>query len=227
MKLLLFDIDGTLVRTNGSGRSAVENALSELVGRPVSTSGVGFSGKTDPQIMREVLGANDVDVSDELVQDAIDVYTQAASDALRASDVTMLPGVAELLDVLHAHEEAHLGLVTGNVERMAYRKLEAVELDRFFRFGAFGSDHSDRNRLPPLAIDRAHTHTGIRFAAEHVVVIGDTGRDVECSRRSGARAVAVCTGHYDRADLATHHPDALLDDLRDTDAALQALGLGR
>ena len=225
MKLLLFDIDGTLVRTNGSGRRAVENALSELVGRPVSTGGVGFSGKTDPQIMREVLGANDVTVSDELVQEAIDVYTQAASDAMHASDVTMLPGVADLLNVLHAHDDAHLGIVTGNVEHMAYRKLEAVEIDRFFGFGAFGSDHPDRNRLPPLAIDRAHAHTGIRFAAEHVVVIGDTGRDVECSRESGARAVAVCTGHYGRDDLAAHEPDALLDDLRDTDAALHALGL--
>jgi len=226
MHLLLFDIDGTLVRTNGSTRTAVEQALSDLVGRQLHTDDVRFSGKTDLQIMAEVFHANNVEASETLVRDALDVYVSVAHPSMTSSDVTVLPGVRDLLEHLRERSDVCLGLVTGNVEPMAYRKLDVVDLGEYFSFGAFGCDDADRNRLPPLAIDRAHDHTGLRFEQTNVTVIGDTRRDIECSRATGARAVAVCTGHYARQDLSPHEPDALLEDLASMRDVLDALGVG-
>jgi phosphoglycolate phosphatase-like HAD superfamily hydrolase len=225
MKLMLFDIDGTLVNTNGSTRVAVEEALSDLVGQTVDTGDVHFSGKTDLQIMAEVFDANDIDADAALIREALDVYVRVAHPGMQAEDVTVLPGVRALLDHLSDRDDVRMGLVTGNVEPMAYRKLDVVGLSAYFRFGAFGCDNADRNRLPPLAINRAFEHTGIRFPGSSVTVIGDTRRDIECSRAAGARAVAVCTGNYARGDLEPHGPDALLDDLAAMGTTLDALGV--
>jgi HAD superfamily hydrolase (TIGR01549 family) len=219
--LLLFDIDGTLVRVNGAGRSAVENALSDLVGQALSTEPVSFSGKTDPQIVREVFAANGIDVTDELVDEALSVYAETASAVLQDTDVTALPGAVDLVRHLAGQSDVRLGIVTGNVRRMAYRKLDAVDLSHHFPFGAFGCDHADRNRLPPLALRRAAEHTGQTYEGAQTVVIGDTVHDIECGRVVGARCVGVTTGSASRAELAAHDPDLLLDDLRDTDAFLR------
>lgn len=221
MKLLLFDIDGTLLTANGTGRTSIESALSRQFGHPVTTDAVSFSGKTDPQIMAEVLQQNGIEPTEAHIATALATYQEIAHAALSERDVSVLPGVEELVDGLARHEGVHLGIVTGNVERMAYRKLQAARLDTFFPFGAFGSDHADRNRLPPLAIDRAATHTGRRFDGADVVIVGDTARDIECGARAGAYVVGVCTGHYSRADLAPHGPDLLLDDLRDCDGFVE------
>lgn len=225
MKLILFDIDGTLVRTNGTTRRAVEEALADLVGRPLETKDVRFSGKTDLQIMAEVFELNGVEVTRDLVREALDLYVRVAHPLMQRKDVTVLPGVRTLLDDLRSRSDVHVGLVTGNVEEMAYRKLEVVELNHHFCFGAFGCDDADRNALPPLAIRRAHDHTGIEFEPSLVTVIGDTRRDIECGRAAGIRAVAVCTGHCSQAELEPHRPDALLHDLTSTPQALQALGV--
>lgn len=223
MKLVLFDIDGTLLLSNGVGRRTVEESLSELVNQPISTRDVSFSGKTDPQIMREVFTANGVDATDALVDDALRVYAEAASPVTGPDTVRLLPGVDALIDRLAAHAGVQLALVTGNVEHMAYRKLQAVHLADYFPFGAFGSDHADRNRLPPLALARAERHTGRAFDGPDAVVIGDTVNDFECGRHVGATVIGVCTGRYSRDDLAPHGPDWLFDDLRDTDAVVDAL----
>ena len=227
MRLMLFDIDGTLVRANGRTREAVEKALSDLVGRPLDTALVRFSGKTDLQIMSEIFDANNVKADTTLVRQALDVYVRVAHPSMQSSDVNVLPGVRSLLQHLSSRDDVRLGLVTGNVEAMAYRKLEVVGLDGHFDVGAFGCDHADRNRLPSLAVTRVFDATGIRFDASAVTVIGDTSRDIECSRASGARAVAVCTGHYSRADLEPHNPDALLNDLASIPDTLAALGLNQ
>ncbi len=225
MRLMLFDIDGTLVRANGHTREAVEKALSDLVGRQLDTELVRFSGKTDLQIMSEIFDANNVRADAELVRQALDVYVNVAHSSMQPSDVNVLPGVRSLLRHLAARDDVRLGLVTGNVEAMAYRKLEVVELDDYFDTGAFGCDHADRNRLPSLAMNRVYDATGIRFESSAVTVIGDTSRDIECSRAAGVRAVAVCTGHSSRADLEPHRPDALLDDLASMGDTITALGL--
>lgn len=225
MRLMLFDIDGTLVRANGRTREAVEKALSDLVGRHLDTEPVRFSGKTDLQIMSEIFDTNNVTADTALVRQALDVYVNVAHPSMQPSDVKVLPGVRSLLEHLTSRDDVRLGLVTGNVEAMAYRKLEVVGLDDYFDVGAFGCDHADRNRLPSLAVNRVFDATGIRFESSAVTVIGDTSRDIECSRAAGARAVAVCTGHYSRADLEPHGPDALLDDLASFPDTITALGL--
>jgi phosphoglycolate phosphatase-like HAD superfamily hydrolase len=228
MKLLLFDIDGTLLHANGSGRRAVARALADVCGRRVVTDGVTFSGKTDPQILREVLHASGVpEVTDALVDAAVDAYTEAAAATLDPADVTPLPGAARLVRALAARDDVQLALLTGNVERMAYEKLAAIGLEAYFPFGAFGSDDADRNRLPALAVARARAHTGHPFVGAETVIIGDTARDIRCGRGIGAMSVAVCTGRYARADLAPHGPHLLLDDLTDVSRFVQAVVLGR
>lgn len=220
MKLLLFDIDGTILMTHGVGRRAVERALTALAGRPITAKGVSFSGKTDPQILREVLLANGVAAAEAaaMLNDAIVAYSEAMQDLLVPERVQLLEGVRPLLEHLHTHPDVHLALLTGNVEPMAYLKLQAVGLDHHFAFGAFGSDHADRPELPPIAIRRAWEHTGHQFHGPDVVIIGDTEHDIHCGRGVGAFSVAVCTGHFPREHLAAFGPDVLLDDL--TDAAL-------
>lgn len=217
MKLLLFDIDGTLLETGGVGRKAVESALSELAGQPISTEGVSFSGKTDPQILREVLTLNDVhpDLLNGRFAEVVDAYRAMLPRLLQAAMVRALPGAAALVERLHAEPAVQLGLLTGNVREMAYLKLDAIGLGGYFPFGAFGCDHEDRNALPAVAVERALAHAGRPFEPSDVLVIGDTPRDVECARAYGARVVAVATGRFGRAELAEHAPDALLDSLED------------
>ena len=221
MKLLLFDIDGTILHANGTGRTAIENALAKLCGCPISTESVTFSGKTDPQIMREILTANDINPTPAQVDEALAVYESVASGQLSAADVTLLPGVADLLNRLNRRNDVTLGLLTGNIRPMAYEKLSAAGQDHYFPFGAFGSDHGERSQLPAIAVRRAQAQSGHTFSGRDVVIIGDTPNDIQCGDGIGAFAVGVCTGRYDRPDLAPYEPDALLDDLRAADAFMQ------
>lgn len=221
MRLLLFDIDGTLVRVNGTGREAVTQALSSVTVGPLSLDGVPFSGRTDPAIIEAVLAQNGLPTSEAMVEEVITAYGETMRATLTPADVEVLPEVSRLLSRLDAHSDIHLGLVTGNVESIAYEKLGAQGLADYFPVGAFGSDHAERNRLPALATRRATDHTGQAFYPdEHAVVIGDTPHDIECARAAGARVVAVCTGNYSRNQLSQHDPDLLLDTLPPPDAFL-------
>ncbi len=225
MKLLLFDIDGTLLRTHGIGRRSVERALSEVCDRPIDSSPIHFSGKTDPQIIREVLVANGFDEAsmNGLVETASERYREIMEDVIRPEGVEVLPGIPKLISNLSEREDVQLGLLTGNLEPLAYRKLEAGNLASYFSFGAFGSDNSDRYRLPPIAVERAFEHTGRRFEGTEVVIIGDTEHDIGCGRGIGAFAVAVCTGRFDRACLSAFDADILFDHLEDYDAFVDAV----
>ena len=224
MTLLLFDIDGTLVRVNGAGRETIMKALSSLLNHPVTADGISFSGRTDPDILRSILRHNDLPDRDAHVDAALEAYVEAMTGVLTPEDVEVLPGVRPLLDHLADHPDVHLGLVTGNVEPIAYEKLGAHGLDDYFPVGAFGSDHADRNKLPHIATRRAASHTGHDFhPAEQAVVIGDTPHDIECARAAGARVVGVCTGHYNHAELSPHDPDWLLDTLPAPESFLERL----
>ena len=228
MKLVLFDIDGTLLQSHGVGRQAAEAALLAVLGRPVSSEGLSFSGKTDTLIFRELLdreteAGRSIGDFETAHAATLDVYAQEMHARMGEAHVEALPGATALVERF-ADEGTHaLGLLTGNLEPLAYLKLQRIRLDAHFPFGAFGSDHEDRNCLTALAASRAEAHYGRPFAGREVVVIGDTPRDIACARAFDATAVAVATGRYDREALANHTPDLLLDTLEEVDDLLNTL----
>ena len=222
MPVLLFDIDGTLYDGHGVGRTAIESTLAARVGRPVDTSSVAFSGRTDPQIFRAILtdtalvGALDGDPAG-LIAEAMEAYHADMLTRLPAARATAIPGAADAVRRF-ASAGVPTGLLTGNLEPLAYLKVEAVGLERaLFPFGAYGSDDESRDALPAVAAERAARHLGRAVATRELVVIGDTPLDVACARAAGAVAVAVTTGRFSRADLAD--ADLVLDSLAALDHA--------
>ncbi len=221
----MFDIDGTILLSSGIGRRLMDESLGALFGPQVSSREVSFSGRTDIDIMTEILQNNGF-LSEDLpllVKRALDHYDAHARDGILPSDVTLLPGVGLLLEHLQADDAVQLGLVTGNLKSTAYAKLRAAGVASKFPFGAFGSDHADRNELPALAIERAYHHTGTRFRPEHVVIVGDSVLDIRCGRHVGAYCVAVSTGYTSAARLAAEGPDLLMEDLADTKTFLRSI----
>ncbi len=219
MKLILFDIDGTLLTIRGLDMDAVSQALADVFGRALSFDGISFSGKTDPQIFREIvildieLGGEFAGTIEEAVTETLEAYKEAARGYLPTADVRGLPGAIDLVQHFHEREDAQLALLTGNVHEMAYLKLAQINLDGYFPFGAFGCDSEERNELPPFALSRAQSHTGRAFSGKDVVVIGDTPRDIECGKMVGATTVGVATGHFTADDLAACEPDVVLETL--------------
>jgi phosphoglycolate phosphatase-like HAD superfamily hydrolase len=223
MPLLLFDIDGTLLHVTGGVDRAVGHAVSTVTGRTVSTEGVSFSGRTDPEIFRDVLRASGVADPEPVLDEVIAAYVEAAQETIGPADVELLPGIRALLSALSARPDVFLGLLTGNVEAIAYHKLRGAGLPDVFSVGAFGSDDADRAALPPIAVQRASARVERSFSLPDTVIIGDTHHDIRCARAAGSRSVAVCTGRYGRADLEPHGPDLLLEDLRDPRAFLRGI----
>jgi phosphoglycolate phosphatase-like HAD superfamily hydrolase len=237
-RLVLFDIDGTLLLTAGAGRRAITAALLEfLAGTVPGTSPetiqqrltpVRFDGKTDPQIVTELLEAAGDPAPREpsRIAAVCQRYTELLEMELSRvpNGVTVMPGIAALLDALDQQGSVVLGLLTGNVARGAGLKLRAAGLDATrFRVGAYGSDSAHRPDLPPIATRRAEAHFGRRPYGPEVVIVGDTPADVACGSGVGARAVAVATGSYSLDDLLACEPHAAFTDLTDTDAVLAAI----
>ncbi len=227
-KLVLFDIDGTLLLTAGAGRRAITAALADLVGSTDAFERIRFDGKTDPQIVAELLhAAGDPDPCDaERIAAVCERYVALleAELAEARTRVTVMPGVPELLDRLEAEEDVLLGLLTGNLVRGAALKLSAAGLDPArFVVGAYGSDSPHRPELPASAAARAEAHMGRRPSGHEVVIIGDTPADVACGAGIGARAVAVATGSYGVTELAACGPHACFADLSGTDLVLEAI----
>lgn len=224
-RLVLFDIDGTLLSASVVFRGALQDALEEAFGVAGPLKSYDFSGKTDPQIVRELMTLAGVDGAtiDAGLDACLDVYCRRLLSRLGPADVTAKPGVAPLVDALAADGDVTLGLLTGNLEPCARAKLDPLDLNRHFPFGAYGSDHESRERLATVAVDRAQERTGRRFAGKDVIIVGDSIHDVRCGRGLGVRAVAVATGRTTRERLAEECPDALLDSFHDTGAALAAI----
>ncbi len=219
-RLVLFDIDGTLLSTGGRAGQALLRAVADVYGFYPDASGYSFAGKTDPQIVRELLSASGVGAGaiEENRERALARYLEYLADALTPGTVQVLPGVRTLLAALAAHPQTTVGLLTGNVAGGAALKLRAAGLEGAFLFGAYGSDAEDRNLLVPIARKRAYEATGIHFPARLTVVVGDAEADISCARAGGARAVAVATGGTPRHVLAALNPDALLHSLADPHA---------
>lgn len=229
-RLILFDIDGTLV-TGGPAKDAFHVALMDAFGTTGDIEVHEFSGKTDPQIARELLtgaGFTDPDV-DRGFPALWRRYREELEARLPERPMEVLPGVEPLLDALEDVSEVALGLVTGNIVGGARLKLGSAGLFERFPVGGYGSDHEVRNRLPAIAIRRAREHFGTPFEAPDVIIVGDTPRDVECGRHSGCRTVGVATGNFDARELERAGADRVFADLGATDAVLEGLleGQGR
>jgi len=223
MKLVLFDIDGTLLTSIGAGRNAVKESMERVCDQEISLKGVPFAGRTDPAILRDLLLVNGFtdEKAREILQDCLAAYTSALMRHLTPSGVKIYPGVRELVREMAAEESIVLGLLTGNLRDTAYLKLHAAGLGSYFAFGAFGSDRELRNELPAVAAARALEHTGLTFQPDKTFIIGDTPHDFECGRTHGAHCIGVSTGLFSHEELATHGPDLLLTDFSDP-AALYA-----
>jgi phosphoglycolate phosphatase len=228
MPLVLFDIDGTLLLTAGAGRRAIVAALGEEVGAISAFDRIRFDGKTDPQIVAELLEAAGQPEPRESprVQALCRRYVALLALELKrpTARTTLMPGVVELLDRLEQDEGVVLGLLTGNLEDGAALKLRAGGIDpRRFRVGAYGSDSAHRPDLPAIAARRAEPLFGHRPTGSEVVIIGDTPADIACGTGISARAVAVATGSYSAADLAACAPHAVFDDLSDIERVVEAI----
>lgn len=226
-RLLLFDIDGTLVR-GGPAKGAFHRALLETFGTAGPIDGWEFSGKTDPQIARELLreaGLDDARI-DEGLPLLWDGYLAGLEAGLRDAPMERLPGVSRLIEALEeleARGEVALGLVTGNLSRGAELKLASAGLRARWEVGGYGSDHEERDALPVVALERAWSSWGRRFEGQEAVIIGDTPRDVACGRAHGLATIGVATGTFGVEILAESGADRVLEDLDDTDRVLDAL----
>jgi len=228
-RLVLFDIDGTLLSAGRAARDSVLAALEAVYGWRADADAprrgrYDFSGKTDPQIVRELV--RDV-VGEERceagLEEALARYLDELRGRLTPEAVVPKPGIPELLGALAREPRVTLGLLTGNLEAGARLKLEPPGFNDYFPFGAFGSDSADRYQLPPVAVERAWRHCGRDFRGKSIVIIGDSVHDVACGRRLGVRSVAVATGPTPFDGLAAENPDALLGDFSDLDASLGAI----
>jgi len=218
--ILLFDIDGTLLRAGGAGRRAVEVAVAEVIDRPdgVSLRSVEFAGRTDPWIIREALSIAGVTPDERLVLEVIERYVAILPAELeRASAFEVLPGVTSLLSRLVARDDFAMGVGTGNAEQAAYAKLNRGGLRSYFSFGGFGSDHIERSELLRIGLERGRQHSGRTDA--RVVVIGDTPRDIHAAKSIGADCVAVATGGYDESALRAAGATNVVPDLRAREVA--------
>jgi phosphoglycolate phosphatase-like HAD superfamily hydrolase len=224
-RLVLFDIDGTLLSAHDVSAACFGSALEEVFGTRGPIEDYDYSGKTDPQIVRELMreaGVSETAIDRHMAR-MLGRYAERLAVALRPEHVHAKPGVGALLEALAAESGASLGLLTGNLEACARLKLAPLGANPYFAFGAFGSDHEDRYRLPAIALERARALLGRPFEGADLVIVGDSVHDVRCGSSLGVRAVAVATGRTSRRRLAAAGPAALLADFSDTAAALAAI----
>jgi phosphoglycolate phosphatase-like HAD superfamily hydrolase len=223
--LLLFDIDGTLLLSGRAGVRGLALAMNRLYGRPDALDGVEMAGRTDRAIVMQVLRALGREPDEPEIRRLRDVYCECLAQEIQRPaphPSGVLPGVAALLDRLD-RERVSMGLLTGNFERGAAIKLGHFDLARRFAFGAFGDDHVNRRDLVPIALARARAHDGVDVPVTRAVVIGDTPLDVDCAKAHGAWAVAVATGGFDAASLASAGADLVLTTLEEHDRLLDWL----
>lgn len=223
MRLLLFDIDLTLINTGGAGRRAMTMAFEEQFSIKNGLQLVNFAGRTDPRIFKDALAHKSI----TWTTDKENLFKLAYFEHLKQeierphAQKSILPGIMEILNRLVHREDLLLGLLTGNWQRGAMIKLGYFDLQSYFQLGAFSDDSEDREALPEIAVKKAHAKTGEWLAPAQVFVIGDTPLDVACAKPLGAKSVAVATGMFHRDELEKTNPDYLFESFSDYQAFLR------
>lgn len=231
LRILLWDIDGTLIRSarTGAFKDYTIPMLEEVFGTAGRLPEMRVSGMTDLQIIGEAL--RDEGFTNEHILERIDHLRESYMDSMRKATgdggafFELLPGVREVLQAVHEHPRYRSALLTGNIEAAAYLKMELVGLSEFFDLpGAFGDESHDRRDLPALAYERIQKHLQIELVPEQFIIIGDTPNDIDCARHFGARSLAVGTGRlYSAEDIHTCKPDAFVPNFSNLNLVMEAL----
>ena len=223
-RLLLWDIDSTLINSAGAGLESLKEVIARRYGVQDNLRDIEIAGRTDAHIARSILLKYGVEPTAGNVSAFLEEYLAGLEELLPQMNGHVLPGVAEILRRMQTREDRVLALLTGNLQRGAELKLRRYALWDYFEFGAFADDHHDRNELGPFARTRACERHDFDFAAGAIDVIGDTPHDIACGKAIGARTIAVATGSSSVEQLAAHEPDFVFGDLADVDVVIATLG---
>ncbi len=223
MKFILFDIDGTLLDSGGAGMRSLNRAFEEMFSIRSAFDTISVAGKTDLQIIKEGLTMHGIQSPNGIIYEFFETYIRHLKTQVHTGKGRIKKGIPEILDILKSRGDCVLGLLTGNIEEGAMIKLKAFHLNSYFIAGAFGSDSEDRNKLLPIAVDKLYKKSSFLIPYSDCVVIGDTPRDVSCSKPYGAFALAVATGPYTCRELSEAGADEVLEDLSDTERFMAIL----
>jgi len=212
-KFILFDIDGTLIDPGGAGKRSMRKAFYQMFSIRDAFAGITMAGKTDIQIIKEGLSIHGLPSGDGVLASIVPRYIKNLKIEINNKRRHVMPGVVELLNALNTMDGYWLGLLTGNIVQGARIKLGAFNLNKYFPVGAFGDDNEDRNRLLPVAIEKLRRMKNIDISYSDCIVIGDTPKDVQCSKPFGATSIVVSTGPYSYESLLETGADYVLRDL--------------
>jgi phosphoglycolate phosphatase len=226
VKLLLFDIDGTLLLAGGAGLRAMSKAFEQLYGIPEAFAGINLAGRTDTAIIRNVCEQHRIPFFAEELESFKKFYYEYLETEINLprDGKILMPGIETLLENLSHRQGIYLGLLTGNWRTSGFIKLSGMGIAHYFGIGAFADDSELRDELLPFAVERFAKEHGKTPKADEVYVIGDTPSDIQCARPHGAIAVAVGAAHYTAEQLRAYNPDYLFENLADTEAVLRVLG---
>ena len=218
MKLLLFDVDGTLIHSGGAGRISMHKAFQEIYGIEDGFKNISMYGMTDPLIFKEALANHKIEWRKEDEERFKVLYIQYLQTGIHVDlpKKRIMPGAVELLDKISQSENLIRGLLTGNWKEGAEIKLGFFNLYHYFELGAYANDSEIREDLVPIAVNRCEELRGITLRPEDVYVIGDTPLDIQCAKPFGARTLVVATGIHTKEELLKEKPHHFFPDLKDT-----------
>lgn len=216
IRLVLFDIDGTLIRTHGAGVEAFARAFASVFGVHAGTERIRFAGRTDTSLVREMFTLSNIPASEQNFRRFFEAYVHCLDQLMHGCKGEICPGVTEFIrDLERLAHPPLIGLLTGNIRLGAEIKLRHFKLWDMFHTGAFADDHEDRSQIAVVARERGSRVLNTNLRGDQILVVGDTAHDIRCARAIGAKALAVATGGHTVGELKPHGPDWLVNDLRE------------